>query len=154
MEPGLDPVAISILPGRDLASEHISRLVDRRGVARIAQVLGAAQSAQTAANDRDRFLLVLRLQLIIEARRRRGRVAVVLRVLEAGRLGAPCCWCECCSAQLPRGGASAASLSVQCVSVQSMRVSVCNSSYAIDDMELCLIAHVHRMQSYDLCPHQ
>ena len=50
MQPGLDPVAIGILPGRPLAAQHIPFFQDNHLMTGFDQALGGSQPGQPAAN--------------------------------------------------------------------------------------------------------
>mmetsp|Transcript_15341 Transcript_15341/g.46134 ORF Transcript_15341/g.46134 Transcript_15341/m.46134 type:complete len:268 (-) Transcript_15341:321-1124(-) len=51
VQPRLDPVAVLVLPGRDLAAEHVTRLVDHRLVPGVDEVLGGGEAREAAADD-------------------------------------------------------------------------------------------------------
>mmetsp|Transcript_60932 Transcript_60932/g.157092 ORF Transcript_60932/g.157092 Transcript_60932/m.157092 type:complete len:521 (+) Transcript_60932:400-1962(+) len=59
VEAGLNPVAILVLPGGDLAAEHVPSLIHDGLMASIDKVLGARQARQAAADDRHLLLLAL-----------------------------------------------------------------------------------------------
>ena len=83
----LDPVAVRILPGGDLAAEHLPPLVHRRRVPGVHQVLGAGEAAQPTADHGDRGFLSRLLRELRNALAQRGRLAVVGRFVDARRRG-------------------------------------------------------------------
>ena len=53
MQAGFIPVAVLVLPGGHLATEHIARLHDHGRVARIAEVFGAGETGKACSGDGD-----------------------------------------------------------------------------------------------------
>merc|ERR1719454_1721273 len=90
VQPCLDPVAVLVLPGTDLAAEHIPRLEDQRRVPRVREVLGAREAGEATPDDRDLLLLPRLLRLPRASRQLLGKrqtLPVRLRILELAGLG-------------------------------------------------------------------